>query len=67
MVSTITAQAAQQLERIDEANVLVGQLDVVAHKNAELAQASAAAAASLRQQSGHLSGLVHKFKLGTVH
>jgi methyl-accepting chemotaxis protein len=67
MVGTITAQAAQQLERIEEAHALVGQLDVVAHQNAALAEESAAAAASLRQQSGHLSGLVHQFKLGTVH
>jgi methyl-accepting chemotaxis protein len=67
MVSTITSQAGQQLERIAEANVLVGQLDVVAHQNAALAEESAAAAASLRQQSSHLRGLVHKFKLGKGH
>lgn len=64
MVTSITAKATQQLSHIEEANRLVGQLDVVAHQNAALAEESAAAAASLRQQASHLSGLVHRFKLG---
>jgi methyl-accepting chemotaxis protein len=64
MVTSITAEATQQLSHIEEANHLVGQLDVVAHQNAALAEQSAAAAASLRQQASHLSGLVHRFQLG---
>ncbi|TXT38414.1 MAG: methyl-accepting chemotaxis sensory transducer [Comamonadaceae bacterium] len=63
MVSSITSEAAQQLSYIEQANHLVGQLDVVTHQNAALAEESAAAAASLRQQSEHLSGLVHQFQL----
>jgi len=63
-VSGITAQAGQQLDHIEQANQLIGQLDVVAHQNAALAEESAAAATSLRQQAGHLSGLVHQFQLG---
>jgi len=63
-VSGITAQANQQLNHIEQANQLIGQLDVVAHQNAALAEESAAAAASLRQQADHLSGLVHQFVLG---
>ena len=63
MVSSITAEAAQQLNSIEQANQLVGQLDVVTHQNAALAEESAAAAASLRQQSEHLSGLVRRFQL----
>jgi methyl-accepting chemotaxis protein len=68
MVRTITAEATQQLAYIEQANQLVGQLDVVAQQNAALAEESAAAAASLRQQSDHLSGLVHRFQLDdTTH
>jgi methyl-accepting chemotaxis protein len=67
MVSTITAEAIQQLNLIEQANQLVGQLDVVTHQNAALAEESAAAAASLRQQSSHLSGLVHRFQLDDTH
>jgi len=63
MVTSITAEATLQLAHVDDANQLVGQLDVVAHQNAALAEESAAAAASLRQQASHLSGLVHRFKL----
>ncbi|PIW07621.1 MAG: methyl-accepting chemotaxis protein, partial [Comamonadaceae bacterium CG17_big_fil_post_rev_8_21_14_2_50_60_13] len=63
-VSGITAQANEQLSHIEQANQLIGQLDVVAHQNAALAEESAAAAASLRQQAGHLSGLVNQFQLG---
>jgi methyl-accepting chemotaxis protein len=63
MVTSITAEANQQLAHVEEANHLVGQLDVVAHQNAALAEESAAAAASLRQQASHLSALVHQFKL----
>jgi methyl-accepting chemotaxis protein len=67
MVSTITAEAAQQLTHIEQTSQLVGQLDVVAHQNAALAEQSAAAAASLRQQSDLLSDLVHRFKLDDQH
>ncbi len=63
-VNGITAQAGEQLHHIEQANQLIGQLDVVAHQNAALAEESAAAAASLRQQADHLSGLVHQFQLG---
>ena len=45
------------------ANCLYTGLDLP-HQNAALAEQSAAAAASLRQQASHLSGLVHRFKLG---
>ena len=64
MLSAITGGAAQQLGHITQANQLVEQLDVVAHQNAAMAEESAAAAASLRQQATHLSGLVHQFQLG---
>ncbi|MDD2882599.1 MAG: methyl-accepting chemotaxis protein [Rhodoferax sp.] len=64
-VNGITAQASDQLLHIEQANQLIGQLDVVAHQNAALAEESAAAAASLRQQASHLSGLVHQFQLGS--
>ncbi len=63
-VNGITTQASEQLQHIEQANQLIGQLDVVAHQNAALAEESAAAAASLRQQADHLSGLVHQFQLG---
>ena len=63
VVSGITTEATEQLTHVDKANHLVGQLDEVAHQNAALAEQSAAAAASLRQQARHLSDLVHRFKL----
>ena len=64
MISTIAAESGQQVDRIGEANQFVGQLDLVAHQNAALAEQSAAAAASLRQQATELTELVSKFDLG---
>jgi methyl-accepting chemotaxis protein len=63
MVSTITSEAAQQLTSINKASQLVEQLDAVTHQNAALAEQSAAAAASLRQQAEQLSSLVRRFHL----
>ena len=63
MVTCISTEAALQLSQIAQASQLVGQLDVVAHQNTALAEESAAAAVSLRQQAGDLSGLVHQFEL----
>jgi methyl-accepting chemotaxis protein len=45
-------------------NQFVGQLDQMAHQNAALAEESAAAAASLRQQASQLGLLVSRFELG---
>jgi len=62
-VRAISAQAGQQSQHIEQANQHIGQLDITAQQNAAMAEESAAAAVSLRQQADHLSGLVHQFQL----
>ena len=63
-ISAIATEVDRQMGRIGEVNQFVGQLDQMSHQNAALAEESAAAAASLRQQAGQLSLLVSKFELG---
>lgn len=58
------ASGTAQVDRIGEANRSVGQLDLMAHQNTALAEQSAAAAASLRQQASQLTELVSQFELG---
>ncbi|MFZ1498223.1 MAG: methyl-accepting chemotaxis protein, partial [Giesbergeria sp.] len=62
--SAIAQEVNQQMGRIGEVNQFVGQLDQMAHQNAALAEESAAAAASLRQQASQLGLPVSKFELG---
>jgi len=64
-ISAITSEVNQQMGHIGAVNQFVGQLDRMAHQNAALAEESAAAAASLRQQASQLTLLVSKFELGT--
>lgn len=63
-ISAIAVEVDQQMGRIGEVNQFVTQLDQIAQQNAALAEESAAAAGSLRQQASQLSLLVSKFELG---
>lgn len=62
-MANITREAIEQIGYIDQAQQLIAQLDNGAHQNAALAEQSAAAAASLRQQASQLDELVHRFQL----
>jgi len=62
-IANITREATAQLDHIEHAHQLIGELDNGAHQNAALAEESAAAAASLRQQATQLDQLVHQFQL----
>jgi methyl-accepting chemotaxis protein len=63
MIAAISGETGQQREGIGEANRSVGSLDLVAQQNAALAEQSAAAAGSLRQQAERLTQLVARFRL----
>jgi methyl-accepting chemotaxis protein len=64
IIAAIASEAENQGVRIGDANQSMGQLDMLVHQNAALAEQSAAAASSLRQQSLELAELVSKFDLG---
>jgi len=64
IIASIATEAGHQGSCIAEANQSVGQLDVLVHQNAALAEQSAAAAALLRQQAVELAALVSQFDLG---
>ncbi|MCW5634375.1 MAG: HAMP domain-containing protein [Rubrivivax sp.] len=63
MIAAISDETGQQREGIGEANRSVSALDLVAQQNAALAEQSAAAAGSLRQQAERLTQLVARFRL----
>ncbi|WP_235971535.1 methyl-accepting chemotaxis protein [Azohydromonas caseinilytica] len=63
IVSRITAAANEQARGIDEVNLAVSQLDTVTQQNAALVEESAAAAASLKDQTQHLTRSVQRFRL----
>lgn len=64
IIASIATEAGHQGSCIGDANQSVGQLDVLLHQNAALAEQSAAAAALLRQQAVELAALVSQFDLG---
>jgi methyl-accepting chemotaxis protein len=63
IIGEITAAAAEQSQGIDEINNAVVQLDQMTQQNAALVEQSAAAAASMRDQSEQLAEVVNTFKL----
>lgn len=63
MLAHMSTAITEQHDHIGGAKERVGQLDLLAHQNATLAEQSAAAAASMRQQAGQLTELVGKFEL----
>ncbi|MES2958222.1 MAG: methyl-accepting chemotaxis protein [Pseudomonadota bacterium] len=63
IIAEITAAANEQSQGIGQVNGSVNQLDQMTQQNAALVEQSAAAAESLREQAGKLSGVVATFKL----
>jgi len=63
IIGEITAAAAEQSQGIGEINNAVVQLDQMTQQNAALVEQSAAAAESMRDQSGQLAEVVNTFKL----
>ena len=64
IISEITATTTAQSQGIGQVNQAVSQLDQMTQQNAALVEESAAAAESLREQAGHLSGIVGAFQMG---
>jgi methyl-accepting chemotaxis protein len=64
IIGEITAAAAEQSQGISDINNAVVQLDQMTQQNAALVEQSAAAAESMRDQSGQLAEVVNTFKLG---
>ena len=62
-IATIAGEAAHQRQGIGQATSSVNDLDRGAQQNAALAEESAAAASSLRDQADRLKALVERFKL----
>ncbi|WP_395704193.1 methyl-accepting chemotaxis protein [Aquabacterium sp.] len=63
IIGEITAASTEQSSGLGQINGAVNQLDQMTQQNAALVEESAAAAESLREQAGRLSGLVSTFRL----
>ncbi|MEO8154802.1 MAG: methyl-accepting chemotaxis protein [Rhizobacter sp.] len=63
IIGEITASASEQSDGIGQINAAVVQLDQMTQQNAALVEQSAAAAESLRQQTGTLAKAVGTFRL----
>ena len=63
-VGEITADAANQSQGMSMLHESVNELDQMTQQNAALVEESAAAAESLKEQAGRLSGVVARFRLG---
>jgi methyl-accepting chemotaxis protein len=66
IIGEITASSAAQSEGIDDINASVSTLDQMTQQNAALVEESAAAAASMREQSQRLADVVGTFKVDEV-
>jgi len=63
IISEISTAAAEQSHGIAQVNGAVNDLDRMTQQNAALVEESAAAAESLKEQAGRMSGLVATFRL----
>ncbi|WP_077034636.1 methyl-accepting chemotaxis protein [Pelomonas sp. KK5] len=63
LIGEIASAATEQRDGIGQVNVAVTQLDQMTQQNAALVEESAAAAASLREQSARLAQVVSVFKV----
>ncbi|MFY2946029.1 methyl-accepting chemotaxis protein [Achromobacter xylosoxidans] len=63
LVREIASASAEQSTGIDQVNVAIAQMDGVTQQNAALVEQAAAAAASMREQAGHLAQQVRRFKV----
>jgi methyl-accepting chemotaxis protein len=64
IIGEITAAASEQSDGIGQVNTSVTHLDKMTQQNAALVEESAAAAASLKEQTVRLSQAVSLFRLG---
>ncbi|MBI1772622.1 MAG: methyl-accepting chemotaxis protein, partial [Burkholderiales bacterium] len=63
IMSEITAASQEQSAGIEQVNLAVTQMDEMTQQNAALVEEAAAAAESMREQSGKLSELVSQFHI----
>jgi methyl-accepting chemotaxis protein len=63
IMGEIASASQEQTSGIEQINQAITQMDRVTQENASLVEESAAAAASLQQQAGHLAEGVRVFKL----
>ncbi|MFN7727054.1 MAG: methyl-accepting chemotaxis protein [Rubrivivax sp.] len=63
IIGEVMAATSEQSQGINLVNQSVSQLDQMTQQNAALVEETAAAAAQLREQSGHLADLVATFRL----
>jgi methyl-accepting chemotaxis protein len=66
VIAEISAAASEQSGGIGAVNQAVSELDQMTQQNAALVEESAAAAASMREQSARLAESVAAFKLATA-
>jgi methyl-accepting chemotaxis protein len=67
VISEISAASAEQTAGIDQINQAIMEMDAVTQQNAALVEEAAAAAASMQEQAGSLSGAVSAFKTGAAN
>ena len=65
IMSEITAASQEQSEGIEQVNQAIIQMDHVTQQNAALVEEAAAAAESMQEQAGILTGTVAVFKVGS--
>ncbi|MBY0234988.1 MAG: hypothetical protein K2W93_08405, partial [Burkholderiaceae bacterium] len=63
IIAEISTASREQSDGINQVNSAVGQLDQMTQQNAALVEESAAAAESLRDQSGRLASAISVFRL----
>ena len=63
IIAEIAAASREQASGLDQVNTAVAEMDEMTQKNAALVEESTAAAKSLEEQSGSLSGLVGFFRM----
>jgi len=64
IIAEITAASEEQSSGIDQINAAVSQMDKATQQNAAMVEEASAAAESLQEQAGTLSGLVQMFRTG---
>ncbi|WP_394777555.1 methyl-accepting chemotaxis protein [Undibacterium sp.] len=67
IMSEITAASQEQSSGIEQVNLAITQMDEMTQQNAALVEQAAAAAQSMRDQSGHLSEVVSQFRINAAH
>lgn len=63
LIGDIATASSEQSKRINQIDTMVTEIDSVAHQNATLVQASAAAKSILEQQALSLGAIIGRFKM----